>query len=168
GAGVDTRADVYSLGVLLYEMLVGRPPFDVRELLQRGYQAVLRAIREETPARPSAKASSLSGEESSLVAQQRHVRRERLTSTLRGDLDWIVMKALEKDRERRYGSAAEFADDVLRYLRGDAVLATPPSATYLLRKLVSRNRGLFTAISGMLVLLTLGVAGTAWGWYRSE
>ncbi len=158
---VDTRADVYSLGVLLYELLTGTKPFEITKVLEKGYQELLRTIREDDPAKPSTRVSTL-GEEGTTVAGRRHLALDKLRSKLRGDLDWIVMKALEKDRTRRYETANGLAMDVHRYLRGDAVLAAPPTASYRFRKFVRRNRGTVAAVCLVAAALVLGVIGTAW------
>ena len=157
---VDTRADVYSLGVLLYELLTGTKPFDLKTLLTKGYDEVLRTIREEEPPKPSTRASTADAK----VSLARQLRQAELSRRLQGDLDWIVVKAMEKDRTRRYESASEFAADIRRYLVDEAVSAMPPSATYRLRKFVRRNKGMVTAAAVVALALSLGLAGTAWGW----
>jgi len=162
GLDVDTRADIYSLGVLLYELLTGTQPYDAERLLGAGYGEIHRIIREEEPPKPSTRISSL-GERIGTVARQRRIDAERLVRTLRGDLDWIVMKALEKDRRRRYPSASELAADVLRHLNEEAVIASPPSAGYRLGKFIRRNRGPVAATVALVVVLVMGVLGTSLG-----
>ena len=157
---IDTRSDVYSLGVLLYELLVGSPPFGRKELEKAGVLEMLRLIREQEPSRPSTKLSTSDGLPT--LAANRGTEPAKLTRLVRGELDWIVMKALEKDRTRRYETATGFALDVQRYLAGEAVLAVPPSAAYRLRKLVRRNRGPALAAAAVLLALAVGIAGTIW------
>jgi serine/threonine protein kinase/tetratricopeptide (TPR) repeat protein len=140
GLDVDTRSDVYSLGVLLYELLTGTTPFESATLKQVGLDEMRRIIREEEPPRPSQRLSTLDAQASSTVSERRGVDGRRLGQVLRGELDWIVMKALEKDRDRRYESASALAADVQRFLNDEAVAACPPSAGYRLRKYVRRNR----------------------------
>ncbi len=150
---VDTRSDVYSLGVLLYELLTGRTPFDTRALLAQGYEAVMRAIRESEPPKPSTRVSTLGEEELTLVAARRAAEPAKLGRLMRGDLDWIVMKALEKDRQRRYDTAGSLAHDVERHLRAEPVLAAAPSAAYRLAKFVRRNRLSVTTFAVVAVSL---------------
>ena len=159
GLAVDTRTDVYALGVLLYEMLTGANPF-VR-LRERGMLEMLRTIREEDPPKPSTHISTL-GDGLEEIAQRRHTPSGQLTRQLRGELDWIVMKALEKDRERRYDGAKELADDIRRHLADEPVLAGPPSAAYRLRKLARRYRGQVVAAAAILLTLVAGVVVSAW------
>lgn len=162
GLDIDTRSDIYSLGVLLYELLTGTTPFAADELLSKGYGEMMRIIREEEPLRPSTRLGTL-GEQATLTAQLRRADAPRLTSFLRGDLDWIVMKCLEKDRGRRYESASSLAADIERHQRDEPVLAGPPSARYRLGKFVKRHRGRVIAGAMIVLLLVLGVAGTSIG-----
>ena len=156
GLDVDTRADVYSLGVLLYELLTGTTPLDRDRLRQAAYHEVLRRIQEEDPPSPSTRLSG-SGERLKAIAASRRIEPDRLTRSIRGDLDWVVMKALEKDRTRRYETANGFARDVQRYLDGDPVEAGPPSAGYRLRKLATKHRTAL-AVSGAFVVLLAAAA----------
>ena len=157
---VDTRSDIYSLGVLLYELLTGTTPLEKQRFKEAAWEEVRRIIREEEPPRPSARLSSTATLPS--LAAGRQTEPARLTNLVRGELDWIVMKSLEKDRNRRYETANGFAADVLRHLAGEPVLAAPPSASYRLRKFVRKHRaGLLTA-TALGVLLVAGVAVSAW------
>jgi serine/threonine protein kinase/tetratricopeptide (TPR) repeat protein len=158
---VDTRSDVYSLGVLLYELLTGTTPFDKDRLLRAGYDEMRRIIREEEPPRPSTRLSTL-GQAATTVSTQRKSDPKRLSQSFRGELDWIVMKALEKDRGRRYETASAFAADVQRYLADEPVQACPPSARYRLGKFVRRHRGRVTAAAAMVLLLLAGTAVSVW------
>src|SRR5206468_4618191 len=135
---IDTRSDIYSLGVLLYELLAGSPPFSRKELEQAGMLEILRVIREQEPSKPSTKLSTAKGLPT--LAANRGTEPAKLTKLVRGELDWIVMKALEKDRNRRYGTANDFARDLQRYLADEPVQACPPSTSYRLRKFVRRNK----------------------------
>ncbi|MFO0827100.1 MAG: serine/threonine-protein kinase [Phycisphaerales bacterium] len=160
GLDIDTRSDIYSLGVLLYELLTGTTPFDTQELLRAGYAEIQRIIREVDPPKPSTRVSTM-GETLTNVAARRRVEPRRLGAMIRGDLDWIVMKALEKDRTRRYDSASSLAADVRSHLASEPVHAAPPSTAYRFRKFVRRRRGLVAAIGGIAAALVLGVVGTS-------
>ena len=158
---IDTRTDVYSLGVLLYELLTGTTPFSTEELRSAAFAEMQRIIREVEPPRPSTRLSQNTDTLAS-VAARRHIDPRKLGTIIRGELDWIVMKCLEKDRQRRYETANGLAMDIRRFLEGDAVIAAPPSAVYRFRKFVRRNKGVVTAGSMVALALVLGMAGTAW------
>jgi len=158
---VDTRSDIYSLGVLLYELLTGTTPFDKSRLQQAAFDEIRRIIREEEPQQPSTRLSSLR-ETLPSVAAQRKMEPSKLSQLVRGDLDWIVMKALEKDRARRYETANGFAADVLHYLADEPVTACPPSARYRFRKFARRNKARLAAAGLVLFLLILLGGGAGW------
>jgi WD40 repeat protein/tetratricopeptide (TPR) repeat protein len=152
---IDTRTDVYALGVMLYELLAGSPPLDVKHLGRGGLLEVMRMVREVEPPRPSTRLGSSDGLPA--VAANRGIGPAELVKSLRGDLDWVVMKALEKDRARRYDTAAAFARDIERYLADEVVEARPPSAGYRLMKFVKRHRGQVIAASLVLLALVGGI-----------
>ncbi len=157
---VDTRSDIYSLGVLLYELLTGVTPFDRKRLLAAALDELLRIIREEEPPRPSTRLSTIDTLPS--VAANRHTEPRKLSALLHGELDWIVMKALEKDRGRRYETANGFANDILRYLNDEAVQACPPSARYRFGKFARRNKVALMTSSVIVAALFFGIVGTGW------
>jgi len=158
GLDIDTRSDIYSLGVLLYELLTGTTPFDKDRFKQVGYEQMRRIIREEEPPKPSKRISTL-GQAATALSTSRKTDPRRLSQLFRGELDWIVIKALEKDRNRRYDSASALAADVQRYLHDEPVQAIPPSARYRFRKFVRRNRTAVGAVSVLALALAGMIAG---------
>ena len=160
GQNIDTRTDVYSLGAILYELLVGALPFDPKELRRAGFDEIRRKIREEDPPKPSTKLSTM-GDTSTTQAQNRRTESPALVRQIRGDLDWITMKALEKDRTRRYGSPSELAADIDRYLHHQPIVARPPSTLYKTKKFVRRHRvgvGMAAALAILLVAFSVSTA----------
>ena len=158
GLDIDTRSDIYSLGVLLYEILTGRPPFNPEELMASGLEAMRLTIREKEPIRPSACLARLPGEELTTTAKRRSIEAPKLIHQLQGDLDWIVMKCLEKDRTRRYEAANGLAQDIERHLSHEPVAARSPSTLYRLQKAIRRNRLAFAAGTAVVAALVIGIA----------
>jgi len=164
---IDTRTDVYSLGVILYELLSGVLPFDPVDLRSRAYREIQRVIREEDPPTPSARLSTIATKDAERATRIGQARKEAigsLASLLKSELEWIPLKAMRKDRQERYGSPAELARDVGNYLEGRPLVAAPESTAYRVRKYVRRNRGFVAATTAVLAALVVGLGLAAWQW----
>jgi serine/threonine protein kinase len=168
GLDIDTRSDIYSLGVLLYELLAGSTPFDGNELMSRGIDAMRRTIREQEPPRPSTRFATLKGDALTTTARRRSADGAKLMHQLQGDLDWIVMKCLEKDRTRRYETANGLAADLKRHLNNEPVLARPPSKLYRFQKSFRRNKLAFAAGTAIAAALMLGIVASTWQAVRAK
>jgi tetratricopeptide (TPR) repeat protein len=166
--GVDTRSDIYSLGVMLYELLTGATPFDKDRLHAVSYDELRRIIREEDPPRPSARISTLAADLATTVAERRRTDARRLSQQVRGELDWIVMKCLEKDRNRRYETPSSLARDIERYLADEPVQACPPSAGYRFKKFAMRNKTFLSAGGAIAAAIVVGLGLATWQYFRAR
>ena len=168
GLDLDTRSDIYSLGVLLYELLTGATPFNAQALLKSGLDEMRRIIREEEPKRPSTRLSTLEQVEATTLAKHRQEKLPALVNLVRGDLDWITMKCLEKDRTRRYETANGLAMDLKRHLNNEPVVARPPSASYRFQKLARRHRVALATGCAFALVCVAGFVGVLWQWRRAD
>ena len=171
GGDIDTRSDIYSLGVLLYELLVGATPFDATELRKKAYGEIQRTIREQDPPSPSARLSTISTKDQATITRIESARKSRasdLVRRLRGELEWIPQKAMRKEPQHRYQSAMALAEDVRNYLQGKPIAAAPESSVYRMRKYVRRNRGLVIGVGAVMTALVVGLGVATWQWRVAE
>ena len=168
GLNIDTRSDIYALGVLLYELLTGKTPFDPNELVMSGLDEIRRIIREQEPQRPSTRLSTMVNADLTAVAKGHGTQPPKLISLIRGDLDWIVMKCLEKDRTRRYETANGLANDLKRHLNHEPVTARPPTNLYRFQKMVRRNKAAFAAAAAVFAALIAGLGVSTWLFVRER
>jgi serine/threonine protein kinase/tetratricopeptide (TPR) repeat protein len=168
GLDIDTRSDIYSLGVLLYELLTGQTPLDANDLLKSGMNEMRRKIREQEAARPSTRLSTMQAADLTTIAQHRQADPPKLIHLVHGDLDWIVMKCLEKDRTRRYETANDLAVDLKRHLGNEPVTARPPTRTYQFQKLVRRNKLAFAAAGAVSAALVIGLGASTWMFFKEK